>query len=528
MAAEPPGGPRAPGSSTVASPKFDVLEYDVEGNTLLRAIEIEKAVTPFLGPSRSIKDVEAAREQLERVYHDKGYKTVLVSIPQQQVSGGTVRLVVTEAPVGRLDIAGSHYHSLPAIEDKMRQLDPGTVPNFNEVQKELGDVNRSADLKVTPILRASQTPGKVDVELSVKDELPFHATIEADNRYSPNTSHIRLNGGVSYDNLFQRDQSASFQYQIAPQRPEDAKIWSASYVIPLPDHLVTALYAVHSDSNIAAVGGTDVIGRGNIYGLRLIAPLPTSSLTFFHSITGGVDYKDFKESVLLQGANGSLDSPVSYPPFTVQYSATWLGAAQAASAARAATAFGRSSTGFDIGFNFLISGLGTDWRQFAAKRADAGRSYLYLRPKLTHEQILPGSWTLAAIVDGQVSSGPLINNEQYSAGGADSVRGYTEAERLADNGVRGTLELRTPQMSRAIFPHPEEAWAFVFTDAAHLRVIEPLPGQESSFTLWSAGIGLHLKAGGFSLTASGARILEDGFVTPAGRYRGLFSAGFTY
>ena len=34
-------------------PHFDVLEYDVSGNTQLSDIEIERAVTPFLGEDKT-------------------------------------------------------------------------------------------------------------------------------------------------------------------------------------------------------------------------------------------------------------------------------------------------------------------------------------------------------------------------------------------------------------------------------------------------------------------------------------------
>src|SRR5271167_5233906 len=85
---------------------FPVLEYRVEGNTLLHAIDIERAVTPYLGEGRSIKDVEAARLSLEKIYHEHGYQTVLVNIPQQEISSGVVRLTVLEAPVGQVQIKG--------------------------------------------------------------------------------------------------------------------------------------------------------------------------------------------------------------------------------------------------------------------------------------------------------------------------------------------------------------------------------------------------------------------------------------
>jgi hemolysin activation/secretion protein len=526
----PPASAAKPAAAPAAKPQpFDVLEYDIEGNTLLKPIDIERAVTPFLGPGRTIRDIESARQQLEKAYHDRGYKTVLVNIPQQRVADGIVRLSVTEAPVGKLTISGSRFHSLQRIRSQIKQLNPGSVPDFNQVQVELGDVNRSADLRVTPILRASDTPGQVDVELSVKDELPVHATVEMDDRYSANTSHTRLNGDLNYANLFQSDQSASFQYQIAPWNPSDAEIWSASYVIPTAGHDAWALYAVHSDSNVAAVGGLDVIGKGDIFGVRFVAPLATQDRDFYHSLTAGVDYKDFKQSVITSGSTSTIESPVSYPAFTVQYSASWLGAAPAqAPFLPAATASGRSGTNLSLGLSFLIQGLGTNWRQFDNKRAGATTSYVILHPTISREQVLPGRFTVAVTLDGQLTNGPLINNEQYSAGGADTVRGYVESERLGDEGARASLELRSPQLLARLLPRSEQSYVFLFSDAARLHIIEPLPGQESAFTLESAGVGLKFRAAGVQLSAAGARIFQAGAVTPAGRFRGLFSVSYTY
>jgi hemolysin activation/secretion protein len=519
---------RPPTQAAESTPAFSILEYQVEGNTLLQPIDIERAVTPYLGVNKTIKDVETARARLERVYHDRGYKTVQVNIPPQKVSDGTVRLSVLEGRVGKLKIAGSRYHSLQVIRDKFAQLKPGTAPNFDELQKEMGAANRSGDLRVAPILRASDTPGRVDVELSVQDELPFHALLDVNNRYNANTTHLRTTGELRYDNLFQSDQSVSFQYQIAPLRADDAKIWSASYVIPTASGLVWALYAVHSDSNVAAVGDLDVIGKGDIYGVRLIKTLPTDSLSFYHSFTAGIDYKDFGQSVVEEGSSSDIESPVHYLPFTLQYSGTWLGPFPAAGTTRAATANSRSSTSLDLGISFLISGLGTDWRQFANKRAYAGTSYIILHPGLAREQVLPGRWALVGKIDGQLASGPLINNEQFAAGGADSVRGYTEAERLGDNGVHGSLELRTPQLLTSKSLKIEQSYISLFTEAAKLRILQPLPGQTSAFTLASVGVGLRFKSHGLAVSLDGARTVKDGFVTPAGRFRGLFDLSYAY
>jgi hemolysin activation/secretion protein len=508
---------------------FPVLEYQVEGNTVLAAIDIERAVTPFLGIGKSIKDVEAARQNLEKVYHDHGYQTVLVNIPQQEVSNGTVRLSVTEAPVGQLQIAGSRYHSLDAIRDRMPQLQEGEVPDFKEVQKELAKVNSAQDLHVVPVLRASTTPGKVDVELDVQDSLPLHASLEANNRYSPNTAHIRTIGQVSYDNLFQAGQSMSVEYQTAPDDPANAKIWSVSYVIPTDGGPVIALYAVRSDSNIAAVGTLGIIGNGRIYGLRLIESLPSTAASFYHSFTAGFDFKDFKQDVALQGSDTGLRSPVRYAPFTLDYNATWLGPADAAKYAHAAVTANRNNLTLDLGATFLARFIGgTDASQFAVKRAGADPNFFIFHPSLTAQQVLPANWSLSEKLALQLASGPLISNEQFSAGGVDTVRGYLESERLGDKGIEGALEFRTPQLLNRDKPHITQSYLYVFADGADLHVIDPLPRQVAVYHLASVGAGLRFKVDGLTADLDGARALIDGYVTEKGTYSAQFRLNYAW
>ena len=506
---------------------FPILEYRVEGNTLMAAIEIERAVYPYLGEGKTIKDVEAARLSLEKIYHERGYQTVLVNIPQQEIGGGVVRLTVLEAPVGQVQIKGSRYHSLEVINATVPQLQGGVVPDFNEVQKELAQANHTPDLHVTPVLRASATPGQVDVELDVQDTLPLHATLEANNRYSANTAHVRLIGQASYDNLFQSNQSLSIQYQVAPEHPSEAEIWSVSYVIPTQGGPVWALYAVRSDSNIAAVGSLDVIGNGNIYGLRFIDPLPSTGANFYHNFTAGFDYKDFKQDVTLQGAD-DIPSPAKYVLYSLQYTGTWLGSGDVAHHQSAAISGSRSNTTFNLGMSFTVTALGFgDSAQFDRKRFGASSSFFIFHPDLQRQQLLPWNWTLVGDINGQLASGPLISNEQYAAGGVDSVRGYTEAERLGDNGGRASLELRTPQLLAA-HPRVTNSYLYLFADSAKIRILDPLPGQFTGYHLNSQGIGFRLKYGGFVADVDGARGATAGFVTRAGSYSAQFKASYTW
>lgn len=513
-----------PASATADERRFDIWEFQVEGATRLATGDVERAVYPHLGERRTIADVEGARSALEKAYHERGYMTVIVNIPQQKVSEGVVRLAVTEAPVGRLRVTGSRYFSQGHIREAVPQLAEGHVPNFHEVQKELLTVNRLPERRVTPVLRAAETPGLVDIDLQVKDELPLHASTELNDRYGPNTSHLRSSLDLRYVNLFQRDHSLSLFYLTSPEERKEVEVWSLSYVIPSREGSAWALYAVQSESNVAAVGDLDVLGNGRIYGLRWITPLVGSDAHFFHSLSAGIDYKDFEQDLVLQGSD-ALASPVHYAPMTLQYSATWQRFPETPSAR---PQDGMSSTTVVAGFNFSARGMFTDSREFADKRFGASASYLVFRPGIQRLQALPRLWSLFGKLEGQVASGPLISNEQYGAGGVDTVRGYLESEVLGDAGLRQSLELRTPDLLSSWSARVEKSYALAFVEAAQLHVMEALPGQDPNVSVASGGVGLRFKGLGLSVDVDAAHVFRDGANTESGDMRGHFRVNYGF
>lgn len=285
--------------------RFNIFEYRVEGTTLIPALAVEKAVYPHMGEQKSLDDVEKAREALEKAYHGVGYLTVLVTIPQQRINEGVVRLAVTEAPVDRLRVVESRYFDQGAIRAGVPELAEGNVPNFQDMQTELTALNRNADRRVTPVLRPGKTPGTVEVDLKVQDKLPLHGSVELNDQYSQDTSRTRLNANVRYDNLWGKQHSIGLSMQTAPSNASESQVFSANYTLPLNGGDFLAFYGVKSDSDVSAVGTLNVVGRGTILGTRYIKSLPGSD-SFFHSASFGVDIKDFDQSVNLIGSGKSV------------------------------------------------------------------------------------------------------------------------------------------------------------------------------------------------------------------------------
>ena len=488
--------------------QFDIFEYRVEGTARLPVTTVEQAVYPYLGESKSLAEVEKARESLERAYHDAGYLTVLVSIPQQKVEDAVVRLEVTEAPVKRVRVVDSRYFSPDDIRSGVPELAEGNVPNFSEMQKQLANLNRSPDRRVTPVLRAGRTPGTVEVDLKVKDQFPLHGSVELNSRQIPNTTLTRLIANLSWDNLWQRQHSLGVTGLVSPQDTEQSRVIVANYTMPIPNAGFLAVYAIYSNSSVASVGTLNVLGNGVIVGGRYIAPLPGSE-NFFHTATLGVDYKDFGQNInLIDG--GSFSTPITYMPFTVGWDGTWIGDGR--------------TTKLGLSANFHIHDLvGTD-AEFANKRFKANSGYIYMRGSLSHIETTRQGWGVAGRGTWQISAQPLINTEQSIVGGINTVRGYYEVEGLGDDSASGQLEIFSPNYAEYLIRGAEEFRVLTFLDGGIVRVLSPLPGQRDRLGLAGTGAGLRFK--GWKNVAADfawAVALEDGTRTKAGDGRVHFT-----
>jgi hemolysin activation/secretion protein len=451
-----------------------VQEYRVIGARKLARRDVEKAVYPFLGPERTPEDVDLARAALEKAYRDQGFQTVSVLIPQQKVKKGVIILEVVEAEVGRLRVHGSRYYDIERLKRKAPSLAEGNVPNFNDVSRDIVALNQQSGLRVTPALRAGLIPGTVDIDLNVEDELPLHGSLEVNNRYNAGTTPWRINGGLSYTNLWQQGHTLGFNFQVAPERLEDARVFSGYYLLPVPgqDRWSLILQAMKQDSDVSTLGGAAVAGRGEVYGIRANVRLPAEA-GFYHSLSLGADYKSFDEDITLAGS--VLSSPVTYYPLSLNYTAVWAGK--------------KNSTELNAGVVFSLRGQGTDSDEFAIKRYNADDGFFYFRGDLSHTRKLKGDFEAYGKVQGQVSSSPLINNEQYAGGGLGNVRGYLESTALGDNGVFGTVELRSPSLLKMNEQGNNEWRFYVFADAGRLTLNDPLPEQADRFDFASVGIG---------------------------------------
>lgn len=476
-------------------PRFAILEFEIEGNTVLPVTEVERAVLPFMGEGRRIADVEAAREALEKRYQQGGFLTVFVDVPEQRVEGGLVRLRVIEGRVERLRVTGARYFDQGVIRERIEQLAPGRVPDFNEVQRQVASLARE-ERQIQPLLRPGLTPGTVEAELKVADQLPAGVSLELNNRHSADTKPLRATLNLRYDNLWQREHSIALSLITAPQSPKQSKVALLNYGLPLgrgerhQDQLLASL--IWSDSVLEPLGAMTVFGKGVTLGLRWSRNLQLSDS--LHSLSFGADYKDVRER--LQASSSALSTPLRYLPMQLAYSGSWFDA-QAQAQTSLSTSFTFAARGVlrrDVDCPGNIGPVD----QFECKRFEADGSFAYWRGDWRASRALaplglPGS--LNVRLGWQLASQPLVSGEQFALGGAETVRGYLESEANGDQGLLGSVEWRSPNLAGGKDSLWRELSLLAFVDVARAYTLWPLPEQAARTPLLGSGLGLRLQAG---------------------------------
>lgn len=518
-AAPSAGGTAQPEPIPVQDPKpqgeaqgVTVDRYIVEGNTILPAEKIEPILDQYKRSGLTFKDIEQARTELEKAYHAAGYPTVLVMIPEQTIDRGTVQLNVVEGRLGAIAVVGNEYFAKHNILGKLPSVKYGAILYEPTFLKELRAANGNPDLNIAPVLKPGAEPGLVNLELKVKDRLPVHARVEADNKGPLTTPRNRLIAEAQHANLFGGDEILTVNTVQTPEEWGTVQNYGASFVLPIiwPNHLLSVYASKAQSKSVLAggslsVGGGDVTFAGNatIAGVRYVFPL-TEGGWGTHQLSIGVDYKRLERTTgTFPEPLGTLTliSPIQYTPASLAYTGFLpdrFGLTQVTTSARGYVA-GLIPGGKKKDF----TGDPNDFNEPGQARVGSTGTFAVLQGRIDRMQELPEGFTLTLHVDGQWASQPLIPAEQYFAGGMDTVRGYDNFEVIGDHALRGRAELTTPELltvpidriwqRRRSSDYTIRLRMVAFYDAAQLWVEQPQPGQTPRFRMEGVGAGIRVK-----------------------------------
>jgi hemolysin activation/secretion protein len=475
---------QAPATDASAAPRFEIARFEINGNTLLGAEEIERIFAPYTGQNKDFGDIQRALESLEQAYRDRGFAAVQVLLPEQDITRGVVRLNVIEPRLGKIIVEGNQHFDEANIRSSLPGLQPGVTPNSGQIARNLQLLNEHPAKQTTVLLRAGASEDEIDATVKVTDEKPLRYAVTLDNTGTAATGRYRAGFGLQHSNLTNRDDILNLQYVTSPDHLSKVTIFGAGYRIPFYAHNSSLeLFAGYSDVNSGTLQGLfNVSGSGTILGARYNLYLNKIG-AYEHKLSFGLDYRAYTNDVTLVGIAGGLVPDVTVHPVSV----TYTGLSRTAD----------SEYGFYASYSRNLPGGndGTDI-EFRAARAGAIAGYSILRGGANFTRVFPGEWQFRAVINGQYTGDALVPGEQFGFGGPDSVRGFNVREVANDKGYSGSVEFYTPDFGSKLGSklgwNDVKVRALAFYDQGTTYRNKIQPGESSGQSGASVGVGLRL------------------------------------
>lgn len=468
----------------------------------------------YLGQPMSLGSLNKMVREAIVAYRKSDMPVVDVLVPEQEVSQGTLQLVVIAGTLSDVIVEGNQFTSSKFLESQIR-LQRGEVIRESVLMDDLSWLNKNPFRRVDLIYSPGQDYGSTDIILRTEDVNPLNFYIGYEDTGTELLGRDRAVAGVNWGGpfFFGPETIVSYQYSTNLEGDADLQghtgVWT-SY-LPWRHYLTLVGATVRSDARVLVDGEEiDIGGLNRQAGVRYAIPLPAIS-SFTQELEFGFDMKSSNSDLFFNSLE-VFDTTTEVLQFSLGYNVVQ-----------------RDRNGMTRLDNEIVwspgdlTGLNDD-ETFQSQRGLASADYVYARSRLERTQDL-GQWSLVGRLEGQLSNSNLLASETLGAGGYDTVRGFEQRIVRGDNGIIASLELRTPPVSFARwtgFYNVRDAMVgLVFLDYAYLANENLLPDEVSEITLGSFGVGIRYQVDdnltvrldyGWQIDESGFDDGEDGRV----------------
>lgn len=509
------------GSNAIQPEGVNTDGIRIDSVPFLETGEFRALAEPYLGQPLTLRALNRLTRDVVLHFRRHGRPVVDVLVPEQNVSNGTVQILIVEGRLGTVRTEGNTWFTTEQISSSVR-APAGDVIEGGPLLEDLAWINRNPFRQVDLVFMRGAAAGETDVVLRTRDRYPLRVYTGYEDSGNALTGFDRVLAGANWGNAFGRDEQLNYQLSASPDfRKMIAH--SGSYIAPIPAwrHTLT-VFGSHAKSRPELAGGMfDLKGRAWQIGARYRVPLATPPGGWTRTITAGVDFKRSNNDLSFGGT---------------QVFAQENDVVQGIAAFSAGRSDPRGVTSGELTVALSPGGItsGNRTRAFQAARSMARPDYAYARLELERLTKLPAGFSWLARGTAQIASANLLGSEQLGLGGAHSLRGYEEREANGDNGLVLINELHLPpfRVARA-FGRGETSDRLdplMFFDCGAVASHKRLPGEPKRLELASAGVGMRYSLrGNLSLRADyGWQLKESGVSDGRRSSRGHLSVVLAY
>ena len=409
-----------------------VKEFVFSGNTVFTDAELGEITASYVGREITSEELEEARHQLTLLYVNEGYVNSGAVVPDQDIADGKVRIDIVEGTLGTINVQGTKTLDPDFIRERL-ELGAGPPLNVKQLGERLQIIVQEPQIaRINAELQPGDRPGEANLLANVEESRPHALNVVIDNHVVPSLGDVRglvqgriynmtgwgdiLNveiesaeGLKDFFGLYSRPftpQGTRFHITGEVERTKivndfeflniKSEFWTAGFGFSHPVYQTARDRLVFSLSLDRRHSQTFLLGRGFAFspGVEPDGTSDTAPLRF------GQEWLSRTRNQIFAFRS------------TFSFGLDWLGATT-------------NPSGVPSGQYFTWLGQ-TQW----ARVLDSRGTQLLFR------------------ADAQLTSDPLLPMEQFSVGGARSVRGYEENQLVRDKGVSASIEIRYPVLRK--------------------------------------------------------------------------------
>ncbi len=388
--------------------------------------EFFQQMNEYLGKPLTMDGLNEILKKVVLYFRATDRPVVDIYAPEQDISTGTIQIVVLEGSLGKVRTEGNKWFSDGLLTGKIR-VKPGEVIYGSRLLDDLNWINANPFRRTDLIFTRGDKTGETDIILTTKERFPVRVFAGYEDSGTELTGNDRILAGFNWGNAFGADHQLNYQFTCN----SDINRFSAhsvSYQAPLPWRHTLTIFGAFDESK-PDIEGFDSKGKSTeVYG-RYGIPLQSSG-GYTHNTQVAVDFKSTDNS--LDFSNIPIfDKKTQVFQFIAGYSGMLPDT-------KGSTAFTGSlcyspgdlmTYNKDSSFNDLTLG--------------AKARYTYIQINAERLTTLPADVTWDLKTNFQFASGTLLGSERMGFGGYNTVRGYDERVVNGDGGYLVVNELRT-------------------------------------------------------------------------------------
>jgi len=444
--------------------------------------EFQEALEPlFLNQPLTDERLVALQRKIISYFKEKRRPLVIVEIPFQDATNGTVQFLVIESKLGKVVPTGNRWFSDRLLKSYI-EIKPGEPIDTEVLLKDVSWMNQNPFHFTNVVYTPGETEGTTDLELVTKDRFPLRLYGGGDNTGLESTGTARWFAGFDWANAWGIDHILSMQGTTSTDFRRFRAL-TFHYTAPLPSHQTLIAYGGYSKT-LPDSFPFESEGQNTQFSLRYQIPIHRSYHPRLQDLSIGFDYKNNDDIIAFAG--GAATERFTRIVNITQFVAGYGFGAEVGKHKLTVNALGFGSPGEIISHQ-------TD-EAFSSQHLHAKNQYLYGRFTFAWKYEMPRRFELYTQTRFQMATCNLVPTEQFGLGGYDTVRGYRERELNVDRALCMNFEIRSPPISLfRVFGKRAAVDALTlltFLDYGVGGDIRPLQGEPPSRYLLSIGPGV--------------------------------------